>query len=107
MSMNEFTPELMELIDEHGNKRNFEIVDAVVLDGEQYFSLIPDVEDENFLRLNPDPIILKVVEENGEEVLASIDDEDEFEEVYNYFVSNAEENYNSSYDYDEYDDDEL
>lgn len=42
--MNEYTPELFELIDEEGNKKNFEMIDAAELDGEQYFAMVPAVE---------------------------------------------------------------
>lgn len=96
--MNEFTPELFELIDEHGNKRNFELVDAAELNGEQYFAMLPAIEDENFLNTNLELIILKVIEENGEEVLASIDDDNEFEEVYNYFINDIEDAYEDADD---------
>ncbi|MDE6425602.1 MAG: DUF1292 domain-containing protein [Ruminococcus sp.] len=91
--MNEFTPELFELIDQHGNKRCFELVDAVQMNGEQYYAMLPAVEDENFLNADLELVILKVVEENGEEVLASIDDDDEFEEVSQYFMNDSEDYY--------------
>lgn len=96
--MNEFTPELFELIDEHGNKRCFELVDAVEMNGEQYFAMFPAIEDDDFLNANLELIVLKVVEENGEEVLASIDDEDEFEKVYEYFINDIEEAYEDADD---------
>ena len=38
--MNEYTPELMELVDEHGVKRCFELIDTMELGGEQYFAFI-------------------------------------------------------------------
>ncbi|MBD5159230.1 MAG: DUF1292 domain-containing protein [Ruminococcus sp.] len=83
--MNEFTPELFELIDQYENKRCFELVSAVEMNGEQYYAMLPAIEDENFLDVDLELVILKVVEENGEEVLASIDDDSEFEEVSRYF----------------------
>ena len=39
--MNEYTPELFELIDEDGNKKAFELIDATEIDGEQYFAMVP------------------------------------------------------------------
>ncbi|MDE5770673.1 MAG: DUF1292 domain-containing protein [Ruminococcus sp.] len=98
--MNEFTPELFELIDEHGNKRNFEVLDSAELNGEQYFAMLPAIEDENFLNTNLELIILKVIEENGEEVLASIDDDNEFQEVYNYFINDIEDAYENEDDWE-------
>ena len=39
--MNEYTPELYELEDELGNKRDFEMIDALEIDGQQYFAMTP------------------------------------------------------------------
>ena len=99
--MNEFTPELMELIDEHGNRKCFELVDAVEMYGEQYFAMLPAIEDDDFLNANLELVIMKVVEENGEEVLASIDDEQEFEEVSRYFMKDIEDAYEDAEEFEE------
>lgn len=97
--MNEFTPELFELIDQHGNKRCFELVDAVEMNGEQYYAMLPAVEDDDFLNADLELVILKVVEEDGEEVLASIDDDGEFEEVSRYFMEHIEDSYDDDDEY--------
>ena len=91
--MNEYTPELFELVDEYGNKKEFELIDAAEIDGEQYYAMIPAVEDEDYLNADCEPVILKIVEENGEEVLASIDDEDEFDTVAAYFLERLQDIY--------------
>lgn len=89
--MNEYTPELFELVDSDGNKKNFELIDAAELNGEQYYAMIPAVEDEDFLNADCDLVILKSIDENGEEILASIDDPDEFEKVSAFFLQRMEE----------------
>ncbi len=89
--MNEYTPELFELIDEDGNKKNFELMDCAEINGEQYYAMVPAVEDEDILNADLDLVILKVIEEDGEEILASIDDDDEFEEVSGFFMNRMEE----------------
>ncbi len=89
--MNEYTPELFELVDEAGNKKNFEMIDAAELDGEQYFAMVPAIEDDDFLNADCDLVILKAVEDNGEEILASIEDDDEFEKVSAFFMKRIEE----------------
>ena len=61
--MNEYTPELFELVDDEGNKKTFELIDAAELNGEQYFCMVPSVEDENFLEEDCDIVILKTIEE--------------------------------------------
>lgn len=89
--MNEYTPELFELIDEDGNKKNFEMIDAAEIDGEQYFAMVPAVENDDYLESDCDLVILKAVEDNGEEILASIEDDEEFEKVGAFFMKRLEE----------------
>ena len=84
--MNEYTPDLFELIDEEGNKKQFELFDAAEIEGEQYYAMLPAVEDEDFLDSDCDLVILKSIEEDGEEILASIDDDDEFDMVSKFFL---------------------
>ena len=79
--MNEYTPDLFELIDEDGNKKQFELFDAVEIDGEQYFAMLPAIEDDDFLNSDCELVILKSVDEDGEEIFVSIDDDEEFEKV--------------------------
>ena len=43
--MNEYTPDLFELIDEEGNKKQFELIDVAEIEGEQYFAMLPAVEE--------------------------------------------------------------
>ena len=57
--MNEYTPDLFELIDEEGNKKQFELFDAAEIDGEQYYAMLPAIEDEEFLDSDCDLVILK------------------------------------------------
>ena len=106
--MNEYTPELFELIDQDGNKKQFELIAAAEIRGEQYYAMLPAVEDEDFLNADCDLVILKSIDENGEEILASIDDEDEFEVVSAFFLERMEEALNAfdEYDYDKNEDDE-
>ena len=89
--MNEYTPDLFELIDEEGNKKQFELFDAAEINGEQYFAMLPAVEDEDFLDSDCDLVILKSIEEDGEEILASIDDDDEFDTVSRFFLERLQD----------------
>ncbi|MGE4547968.1 MAG: DUF1292 domain-containing protein [Intestinibacillus sp.] len=78
------------LTDEDGNEVEFEHIDTVELNGETYMAFIPaelSVEDE------AEVVILKVAEEDGEEVLASVDDEEEADRVYEIVMSHVEEFY--------------
>ena len=89
--MNEYTPELFELIDEAGNKKAFELIDAVEMDGEQYFAMVPAAEDDDYLNADCDLVILKTIYEDDEEILASIDDDDEFDKVSGYFMQRIQD----------------
>ena len=91
--MNEYTPDLFELIDEEGNKKQFELFDAAEINGEQYYAMLPAVEDEDYLDSDCDLVILKSIEEDGEEILASIDDDDEFEMVSKFFLERLEDTF--------------
>ena len=92
--MNEYTPDLFELIDEEGNKNQFELFDAAEINGEQYYAMLPAVEDEDYLDSDCDLVILKsIIEEDGEEILASIDDDDEFEMVSKFFLERLEDTF--------------
>lgn len=89
--MNEYTPDLFELIDEEGNKKQFELFDAAEIEGEQYFAMLPAIEDDDFLNSDCELVILKSIEEDGEEILASIDDDDEFEMVSAFFMERLQD----------------
>lgn len=78
------------LTDEDGNDQEFEHIDTVELDGQTYMAFIPAdlaAEDE------AEVVILKVVEENGEEVLASVEDDNEADRVYEIVIQHVEELY--------------
>lgn len=95
---NEYKPDLYELVDEDGNEQTFEMIDAMEEDGIQYFALTPYPEDLS----NDELVILKMEEVNGEEMLVSIDDDDEFERIGNIFLERIQE----MFDFDDEENDE-
>lgn len=83
------------LTDEDGNDVEFEHIDTVELNGETYLAFIPaelSAEDE------AEVVILKVVLENGEEILSSVDDDAEADRVYEIVMSHVEELYDAEPD---------
>ncbi len=71
------------LTDEEGKETNFELLAEAELDGVLYYAMTElDDEDE---QVGDEYVILRVEEEDGEEVLVSIDDDDEFDRVADYF----------------------
>ncbi|MDF2566738.1 MAG: hypothetical protein K0R90_194 [Oscillospiraceae bacterium] len=83
----EYTPDIYTLIDEEGNEQAFELLDAMELDGQRYFALIPYFESpEDSLEDDGDMVILKSQIVDDEEMMASIDDDEEYEKVGNLFL---------------------
>lgn len=73
--------DVFTLTDEEGNENQFELLATADVEGVTYLALQP-MEDEN----DDSYVILKLVtEENGEEVLVTIDDDDEFDKIADLF----------------------
>ena len=73
--------DIYTLTDEEGNENQFELLATTEVDGVVYLALEP-LDD------NPDDtyVILKLVrDENDEEVLVTIDDDDEFDRIADMF----------------------
>ena len=71
------------LTDEDGNESEFELLATAEIEGVVYYALVPATETENeyaeyvVLRLEKD--------EDGEDVLVTIEDDEEFDRVADYF----------------------
>jgi uncharacterized protein YrzB (UPF0473 family) len=97
----EFGPDFITLTDEEGNEFELEHLDTLDWNGQTYMAFLPaEYEDDDPARQMEEDdmglIILKVVEENGEEQLATLDTDEELEAVYQQFMeilfSEEEEN---------------
>lgn len=94
-----FDSEIYTLTDEDGNENQFELLGTIEVDGNSYVGLVPTGEEDAD---DGEYILLKVVEENGEEMLVTIDDDDEFDKVADAF----EDEYMAEIDYDGLDEEE-
>ena len=90
---NEFLPDLYELEDENGNKQTFELLDAMEYGDEKYYALTPYYENgDEALEDSGDVVILKAeYDENNDEILASIEDDDEYEKMGQMFMERIDE----------------
>ena len=73
--------EVFTLTDEEGNESDFELIGRIEDNGQTYLALEP--KDEN-----PDGeyVLLKIAKDNdGEEILITIDDNDEFDRIADIF----------------------
>ncbi len=83
MDENMISDEYYTLTDEEGNELKFELIGKAELKGTCYYAFIPAEDDSEgeFCEYT----ILKSVIEDGEEMLVSIDDDDEFDDAADYF----------------------
>ena len=66
--------------EETGEERDFDLLARAELDDNVYFALVPSDDEEC-----EEYVILKVREEGDDLILESVDDDDEFEKVEEYF----------------------
>lgn len=80
----EYGSDFISVTDEDGNEFELEHLGTLEHDGITYMAFVPadmDEDDEDF-----GMIILQVVNENGEELLADVDDEALLNRVYDQFM---------------------
>ena len=84
---NEEADNLIKLTDEDGIEVEFEIIADYEKDGNRYFAMFPPESEEDKDSDLIEYVILKLIkdEESGEEFFASIEDDDEFDNVADYF----------------------
>ena len=98
-------PELLTLQDEEGVESVVELLAQMDVDGKSYVAATPHMDDPAAsLGADAELIVLVSEEEDGEEYLASIDDDDEYERIGNIFLEKLMGYYDS--DKDEEDEDE-
>ena len=87
----DFGPNFITLTDEDGNEFELEYIDALELDGQTYMAFLPT---EMSLDDAYELIIMKVeLEDDGEEMLVTLDDEDEEAEMFQIFSERLEETF--------------
>ncbi len=76
-----FGDEIFTLTDEEGNENQFELLGSHEMNGRTYLALVPLEDNEE-----GDYVILKVENDiNNEEILVTIDDDEEFDMIANIF----------------------
>jgi Protein of unknown function (DUF1292). len=80
-----FDEEIFTLTDEEGNENQFELIGSHELDGVTYMALVP-IDEKGADHEEGEYVILKVeLDNSGEEVLVTIDDDDEFDRIADIF----------------------
>ena len=81
----DFGSDFITIVDDDGTEFELEVLDTMDYNGETYKAFLPADMDEN----DPDygMIILRsVLDESGEEIFESIDDEAQLQDVYEHFM---------------------
>lgn len=87
----EFGPNFITLTDEDGKEIELEYVDALEHEGQTYMAFFPVVEDETDEKAVEEAeeyglVILKSILENGEELLSTLDSDEELDRIYDLFM---------------------
>ncbi len=83
--------EFFTLVDEEGTETEFELIGKTEIKGVTYYAMIPAEDSVQPEDAQPDDEFCEYVilrgdtDENGEEMLVTIDDDDEFDDVADYF----------------------
>ena len=84
----EYGANFITVTDDDGNEFELEHLDTIEYNGQTYLAFVPaehegeEAQNEEELGL----VILKTVLENGEEILSTLDSDEEIDAVYNEFM---------------------
>lgn len=93
-----YEPDIISVSDEDCNEILFELLERYETDDDVYVAITRYYEtDEEIVEGDYEVIILKVVNEDGEEYLAEIEDEMEYEQVSDILMAMVEEKYDVEY----------
>ena len=90
-----FGPDFITVTDEDGNDFELEMVDTLEHKGVTYYAMFPAVEEDEATGQPQDVdaddeeyglVIMKAIEENGEELLSTLDSDEELDQVYELFM---------------------
>lgn len=80
-----FGPDIITITDEDGVEYVLEVLHTMEIDGTSYCALAPvtEADDDENLEVS----ILRIEEENGEEIFCAIEDEEELDRVYEIMMN--------------------
>ena len=90
-----FGPDFITVTDEDGNDFELELVGTLEHQGVTYYAMFPAVEEDEASGQPKDVdaddeeyglVIMKAIEENGEELLSTLDSDEELDTVYELFM---------------------
>jgi len=98
---NEFDVDLITLIDDDGAEYNYRILDVLDYNDSQYYALYPAFDDpDEAINDTGEYYIMEVVEEDGEQQLAEIEDDSLLDELASLFEARFEDIFDDDEDDD-------
>ncbi|MCR4593557.1 MAG: DUF1292 domain-containing protein [Clostridiales bacterium] len=98
----EYTPDLVTIVDEDEQEHTFEILDRIETDDSKYVAVVPYYESvDELLEDDGEVFVLRVIEEGDETFLEAIEDDQELEDISSIFEERL-----SDYLYEDEDDEE-
>ena len=92
MEQQAYTPDIYTLEDEEGNEVVFEMIDSIELDGQKYYAMMQYYENpEDMLNDDGQLIVLRNEVVDGEEMMATIDDDEEYDRIGEIFMKRITE----------------
>ena len=83
----EFGPTFITVTDEDGKELVLEFIDALEYNGQMYQAFFPaETEGEEADEEEAGLVILKVIHEDGEDLLSTLDSDEELDAVYERFM---------------------
>jgi len=87
--MDQYGSDFITIVDDEGNEYELEVLSELEYNGCTYLAVIPAADSQENLELEVS--ILKSTEEDGENVLSTIEDEAELEAVYDLIMDSLYE----------------
>ena len=87
--MDQYGSDFITIVDDDGQEYELEVLSTLEYNGDTYMAVIPAGESQEQLHLEVS--ILKSVEEDGESILCTIDDEQELQAVYDLIMDSLYE----------------
>lgn len=85
---NTYESQIFTLTDEEGNEMEFELIGQHEMNGTTYVALLPATDEETESANDNgewEYIVLKLAKDGDEEILVTVDDDDEFDDIADYF----------------------
>lgn len=87
--MDQYGSDFITITDDEGKEYELEVLSTLEYNGCTYMAVIPAGDSQDSLQ--PEVSILKSIEEDGEPILCTIDDEQELEAVYDLIMDSLYE----------------